>query len=151
MLILFILSPFVSITLLLSIFLCLSLNLLISCSRGSNLPFNPSVDFYTLITSFVWLWRCILIWVSSCISPCSVSASFAGSSSSSLLSDEVTKTQPLYLFSFSQSKPLSRWSHQSWEFKCCRYADISQSCTCSSAVSFKLPTCWLWDISTWKF
>lgn len=72
------------------IFLSFSLNVLISSSCGSNLLFNLSIDFYILITSFIWLWRHIVIWFSSCISGCFVSVLLAGSSSSSLLlSDEV--------------------------------------------------------------
>lgn len=71
------------------IFLPFSLNLRISASCGSNLLFNLSIDFYILITSFIWLWRHTVIWFSSCISGCFVSVLVAGSSLSSLLrSDE---------------------------------------------------------------
>lgn len=133
----------------------LSLNLLILTSCGSKLLLNPSTDLYTLITSFGWLWRHILIWFSSCISGCSVSVLHAGSSSSSLLlNDEVPGAGLLNLFSFSQPKPLSRWSHQSCDYKYHRYADDFQIYISSSDVSPKLLTSissWLRDLSAWKF
>lgn len=71
------------------IFLSFSLNMLISSSCGSNLLFNLSIDFYILITSFIWLWRHTVIWFSSCISGCFISVLLAGSSSSSLLLSNV--------------------------------------------------------------
>lgn len=47
--------PFLLITLFKFSVVLLTLNLLILSSSGPNFLFNPSIGFYTLITSFIWL------------------------------------------------------------------------------------------------